>query len=77
LSFKEAFLQKPWQKKSGISHFLKGFAEANQVKILESQESYKLNAFVEANCLVEIPEEITEINTQNSVQVFYFRDAWL
>jgi molybdopterin molybdotransferase len=77
LSFKEAFLQKPWQKKSGISHFLKGFAEANLVKILESQESYKLNAFVEANCLVEIPEEITEINTKNSVQVFYFRDAWL
>lgn len=76
LSFEEAFLQKPWQKKAGLTHFLKGLAEGNLVKVLESQESYKLNAFVEANCLVEIPEEITEINTQTPVQIFYFKDAW-
>lgn len=77
LCFHEIFLQKPMQKKAGLCYFLKGFAEGNLVKILDSQESYKLNAFVEANCLVEIPEEITEINTQKLLKIFYFKDAWI
>ncbi len=76
LSFHEIFLQKPMQKKAGLCYFLKGFAAGNLVKILESQESYKLNAFVEANCLIEIEEEISELETDLPVKIFYFSDAW-
>lgn len=49
-------LANDFYKKSGLTHFLKGKIENQKVIILEHQESYKLNSFAQANCLVELEE---------------------
>ncbi len=43
-------------KKVGLTHFMKGRMEGEAVTVLSSQESYKLDAFVATNCLVELEE---------------------
>ena len=54
-----------FKKKAGLTHFLKGFYTQNEVTILTAQESFNMESFNKANCIVEIPEEIeiVEINT--------------
>jgi len=46
-----------YKKKPGLTHFLKGKVEDGKVNILESQESYLMNSFAYANCLIELEEE--------------------
>lgn len=46
-----------YYKKSGLTHFVKGKIENNQVYILEGQESYLVNSFALADGIVELPEE--------------------
>ena len=46
-----------YKKKPGLTHFLKGKVEEGKVLILESQESYMMNSFAHANCLIELEEE--------------------
>lgn len=47
-------------KKPGLTHFLKGKTSNNGVMILGNQESYKLNSFAVADCLVQLEEERDE-----------------
>lgn len=49
-------LKHDFKKKAGLTHFFKGFLENNQVQILPNQESYLMNSFAVANCLVHLPE---------------------
>ncbi|WP_295119803.1 gephyrin-like molybdotransferase Glp [uncultured Chitinophaga sp.] len=44
-------------KPSGLTHFLKGICSDTQVTLLTGQESYKLNTFAIANCLVKLAPE--------------------
>lgn len=44
-------------KKSGLTHFVKGKIENEQVFILEGQESYLVNSFAIADGIVQLPEE--------------------
>lgn len=46
-----------YKKKAGLTHFLKGKVEDSKVVILESQESYLMNSFAHANCLIELEED--------------------
>lgn len=46
-----------FNKKAGLTYFLKGKIEDREVTILNNQESYKLNSFAVADCLVEFEEE--------------------
>ncbi|MDP3929012.1 MAG: molybdopterin-binding protein [Bacteroidota bacterium] len=73
----QAKLKTDFTKKTGLTHYLKGFATDSEVQILEAQESYKLNAFVRANCLVEIKEEQNFVAKDEAVNLFYFHEAWV
>ncbi len=50
-------LKNSYSKKKGLTHFLKGKIEGNEVIALTGQESYKLLSFTEANCIIELEEE--------------------
>jgi molybdopterin molybdotransferase len=50
-------LSNSYTKKAGLTHLVKGKTDGNTVTILNSQESYLLNSFAFANCIVELPEE--------------------
>jgi len=58
-----------YKKPSGITHFLKGIFDGTQVHLPKGQESYKLNSFAIANCLVMIPESVTEVIANENVEI--------
>lgn len=64
---KSGTLSNSFNKKPGLTHFLKGYTNLQTVTILPDQESYKLTSFAPANCLVIIPEEITELKAGDKV----------
>lgn len=57
-------------KKPGLTHFLKAHYSTNGVSLLGSQESFNLLAFNQANCIVEIPEDVSEIQTGTLLPVY-------
>lgn len=50
-------LENDFTKKPGLTFFLKGKSGENGVRILNSQESYLMNSFALADCLIELEEE--------------------
>ena len=50
-------LAEDYKKKPGLTYFLKGKINGGAVYILEAQESYKMNSFALADCLVELEPE--------------------
>jgi molybdopterin molybdotransferase len=55
-----------YKKKPGLTHFLKAKTDGDRVVILESQESYLMNSFALADCLIEL-EEDKEIFTAGDI----------
>jgi len=51
-----SLLDQAYSKKAGMTHFVKGFYEQGRVEILGGQESYRMDAFAKANCLIEFAE---------------------
>jgi molybdopterin molybdotransferase len=62
-------LSSSYKKPAGITHFLKGIFDGQQVQLPQGQESYKLNSFAKANCLVVIPESVTEVSSGENVEI--------
>jgi molybdopterin molybdotransferase len=62
LQIVEAPLSKPFQKSTGLTHFLKGIYDGKTLTPLQAQESYRLSSFAAANCLIQIDEEVTACN---------------
>ena len=58
-----------YAKKPGLSHFVKAQLQMNGVMPLDHQESYKMNGFAHANCLIEFSEEVTLSKKNDSVLV--------
>tara|TARA_R110002072_G_scaffold72354_3_gene173035 strand:+ start:9160 stop:10335 length:1176 start_codon:yes stop_codon:yes gene_type:complete len=58
-----------FNKKPGLTHFLKGKTTENGVKILDSQLSYMLNSFAIADCLITLDEDKTECKKGDLVVV--------
>ena len=50
-------LAEEFSKKPGMTVFLKGKTNGNEVIILADQESYKMNSFAVADCLIELEPE--------------------
>lgn len=50
-------LAEDFNKKAGLTFFLKGKIGEKAVTVLNNQESYKLNSFAVADCLIEFDEE--------------------
>jgi molybdopterin molybdotransferase len=62
-------LSKPFQKNTGLTHFLKGIYNGKTAKPLDAQESYRLSSFAIANCLIQVDEEITSLKEGELVDV--------
>ncbi len=62
-------LLEPLTKRNEKTFFLKGCIKGDSVQLLDGQESYKMNAFAVADCLVEIPAEATELPIGSLVDV--------
>lgn len=56
-NFLELPLKDDYRKKPGLTFYLKGKTCDKAVSILENQESYMMNSFALADCLVELVEE--------------------
>ena len=50
-------LAENFNKKAGLTYFLKGKMGQNEVTVLNNQESYKLNSFAVSDCLIEFEED--------------------
>ena len=62
-----------FSKKTGLTHFLKARVDVNgQVEVLTGQESYLLNTYALANCLIEVPAESTGFLKGEQVLVHRF-----
>lgn len=64
----KARLINEYRKKAGLTHFLKGYVSEKGAQILSDQESYKLTSFVNANCLIVIPEETEKLKKGDIVE---------
>ncbi|HEY0750576.1 MAG TPA: molybdopterin molybdotransferase MoeA, partial [Chitinophagaceae bacterium] len=56
-------------KPAGIVHYLKGLHDGKTVRSLDAQESYKLNSFAKANCLIVLHEDIIVCQPYDLVEV--------
>ncbi|HSF45680.1 MAG TPA: hypothetical protein VLA58_06695, partial [Chitinophagaceae bacterium] len=62
-------LMTPYQKAGTLTHFLKAIYSGDEVRLMSGQESYKLNSFARANCLVVVPEETSFVNEGDEAEV--------
>lgn len=69
LNIKQVLISSNYKKPAGLTHFLKGIFDGQQVHLPQGQESYKLNSFARANCLVMIPESATEVSAGEVVEI--------
>jgi molybdopterin molybdotransferase len=65
-------LKDSYKKAEGLTHFLKGYYDGQTVELLGGQESYKLNSFAKANCLVEVPDQTTELVNNDLLKIYLF-----
>lgn len=61
-----------YKKAEGLTHFLKGYCNEGSVELLGGQESYKLNSFATANCLIEVAEQTTDLVNDDVVKIHLF-----
>ena len=65
----QTVLSKDCIKPPGLTHFQKAYYNGESVLPLTAQESYKLNSFAIANCLLVLDEEKEEYKTNDSVTI--------
>lgn len=63
-------LQEDQKKKSGFTFFLKAKKEGDKLEILGGQQSFNLQAFSSANCLVELDEESEVVKAGTDVKIY-------
>ncbi|RZM29956.1 MAG: molybdopterin molybdenumtransferase MoeA [Pedobacter sp.] len=59
----------PYTKNAGLTHFLKARLDGDKVVPLHAQESYRLHSFAQADCLIKLPEEVTDVEAGDLVEV--------
>ena len=69
LETRKVTLVNSYIKPQGFTHFLKGIFDGRFVTLPEGQESYKLNSFARANCLVMIPDSTKVISAGEEVEI--------
>lgn len=60
-------------KKTGLTHFLKATYENGKVTPLHAQESYRLQSFAEANCLMILPEDSEGCKKYEEVEIILLK----
>lgn len=62
-------LANSYSKKGGLTFFLKGKVTSGTVEILKNQESYMMNSFAVADCLIELDEDKEQFEKGEMVPV--------
>jgi len=65
----QTVLAKDCKKAPGLTHFQKAYYDGKTVLSLTAQESYKLNSFAIANCLLQLDGEKEEYFANDSVTI--------
>jgi molybdopterin molybdotransferase len=65
-------LASAYEKKPGLSYFLKGKIQGDEVQPLNAQESYQMGSYAIADCLIRLEEERTNYEKAELVQVTRF-----
>lgn len=60
------------KKKKGLTLFAKGKINNQAVEVLEGQESYRMDSFAQADCLIEIPEDSDGAQNGEAVKIIPF-----
>lgn len=63
-------LGKPYRKTAGLTHYLKGFFDGQTASPLDAQESYRIRSFAQANCLIQVAEEVVECPEGSTVTIY-------
>lgn len=63
-------LAEDFKKKPGFTFFMKGKKSGDSVQLLKGQQSFNLQAFATADCLVELPEEPDLVKGGSLVKVY-------
>lgn len=58
-----------YSKKTGLAHFLKASCTAEEVTVLEAQESFMMKSFAKANCFIFLREDITQVKAGDEVEI--------
>ena len=66
-------LLEPFRKKEGLTQFAKGLITDDGVKILNDQESFKMNSFAMSDCQIELDEELDLVPQGHLVKVHRLR----
>ena len=62
-------LANDFTKKPGLTYFLKGTTNLNSVIVLNHQESYLMNSFALADCIVELEEDKVQFRKGDMVDI--------
>lgn len=62
-----------YKKKPGLTHFLKAIYKDGKVTPLHAQESYRLQSFAEANCLMILPENSEGCEKDEVVEIIVLK----
>jgi molybdopterin molybdotransferase len=57
-----------YQRKPGMTGFMKAFTDFKSVKILDGQESYIMRSFAKANAMVVLPAADEKVLAQSAVE---------
>jgi molybdopterin molybdotransferase len=64
-----ATLSHDYSKSTGLTHFLKAKLTGEKVTPLQAQESFRLQSFSQANCLIVLPENSEHLKIGDEVEV--------
>lgn len=68
-------LTNPFHKKPGITQFVKALMENQKIKILDSQLSYQMNSYPQANGYALLKEGLENFQIGEKVEFIYFGNA--
>jgi molybdopterin molybdotransferase len=67
----KAPLGKSYRKVAGLTHFLKGTFDGQVATPLDAQESYRMQSFARAGCLIELEEEEVDCREGSMVTIHF------
>lgn len=62
-------IREDYEKKIPLTVFLKGYYDGNEVAVLGAQESFKMNSYARANCLIVLDEATQRVNKGGLVEI--------
>lgn len=70
--YQQAILENDYRQKPGLTHFVKAYLESGKVRVLAGQESYRMDAFAQANCFIKTDAQTEEIKAGAQVNIILF-----